>query len=146
MSFKEKLLCGLALVGLVAGLAAAGEDYTDTSERWEAAYNSGAAAAVAALYTEDGMVLPPNAGTHQGRAAIQAFVEKDLAANKGNTLEIESVESSKDGNLGFARGTWRMKDSSGKVLDEGKWIELRKKVGGQWQIHRDIWNSDRPLP
>ncbi len=63
-----------------------------------------------------------------------------------NKLEIESVESSKSGNLGFARGTWRMKDASGKILDEGKWIEVRKMVDGQWQIHRDIWNSDRPLP
>lgn len=146
MSLSRKILCSLALAGLVAGLAMAGEDFTDTSERWEKAYNAGAAAAVAALYTEDGVVLPPNAGVQQGRKAIQAFIEKDIAANKGNKLEIESVESSKSGDLGFGRGTWRMKDPSGKVLDEGNWVEVRKMVDGQWHIHRDIWNSDRPLP
>ena len=143
---NRKILCGLALTGLVARLASAGGDYTDTSERWEKAYNAGDAVTVAALYTEDGVVMPPNAGASTGRKAIQAFIEKDLAANKGNMLEIESVESSKSGDLGFARGTWRMKDPSGKILDEGKWIEVRKMVDGQWRIHRDIWNSDRPLP
>jgi len=146
MSLKRNILCGLALAGLVTCLALAGADYTDTSERWEKAYNAGAAAGVAALYTEDGIVMPPNAGVQKGRKEIQAFVEKDMAANKGNKLEIESVDSSKDGNLGSAWGTWRMKDANGKILDEGKWIEVRKRVGGQWYIHHDIWNSDRPLP
>lgn len=146
MSFDRTILYGLALAGLVACLATAGEDYTDTSERWEKAYNAGDAAAVAALYTEDGVVMPPNAGASTGRKTIQAFIEKDLAANKGNTLEVESVESSKSGDLGFARGTWRMKDPKGNILDEGKWVEVRKMVDGQWRIHRDIWNSSRPLP
>jgi len=146
MSFDRKILCGLVLAGLVAGMATAAEDYTDTSERWEKAYNAGDAAAIAALYTEDGMVLPPNAGASTGRKAIQDFLTKDLAANKGNTIEIESVESSKSGDLGFARGTWRMKDPQGKILDEGKWVEVRKMVDGQWRISHDIWNSDLPLP
>ena len=146
MSFDKKVLYGLALAGLVACMAVAAEDYTDTSERWEKAYNAGDAAAIAALYTEDGMVMPPNAGASTGRKAIQAFVEEDIAANKGNKLEIESVESSKSGDLGFATGNWRIKDPKGTVLDEGKWVEVRKMVGGQWQIYRDIWNSSRPLP
>jgi ketosteroid isomerase-like protein len=141
---RKKTACGLALAALVAGLALGAGDFTDTSERWEKAYNAGDAAGVAALYTEDGVVLPPHAEAATGRKAIQAFVEKDIAASKGSVLEIESVEYSKAGDLGFARGSWRMKDASGTVLDEGNWIEVRKKVGGKWLIHNDIWNSSRP--
>ncbi|MBI4469843.1 MAG: DUF4440 domain-containing protein [Acidobacteria bacterium] len=146
MLFTRRVLCGLVLTGLVACMAVAGSDYTDISERWEKAYNAGDAGAVAVLYTEDGVVMPPNEAATIGRKAIQAYIEKDIAANKGSSLEIESLESSKSGDLGFARGAWRMKDSTGKILDEGKWIEVRKKVGGQWRIYRDIWNSDLPLP
>jgi len=146
MSFDKRILYGLALAALVACLAVAAEDYTDTSERWEKAYNAGDAAAIAALYAEDGILMPPNAGPSTGRKAIQVFIESDLAANKGNTIEIESVDNSKSGDLGFANGTWRMKDPKGTVLDEGKWLEVRMMVDGRWRIYRDIWNSNLPLP
>ena len=105
MSFNTRVLCGLVLTGLAACIAVAGSDNTDLDKRWEKAYNAGDAGAVAALYTEDGVVMPPNASATTGRKAIHGYIEKDSSANKGNTLEIESLESSKSGDLGFARGT-----------------------------------------
>lgn len=138
------MLAGLALAMLSTGPAVAGDDFTDTSERWEKAWNAGDAAAIAALYTEDGVVMPPNAGMQSGRDAIKAYLVSDIASAEGLTLALESAESSKNGELGFARGTYTMKDASGEVVDEGKWIEVRKLVNGKWYIHNDIWNSDRP--
>jgi uncharacterized protein (TIGR02246 family) len=140
----KKLPFGLAIATLAACVAMAA-DYADTSEQWEKAYNAGDAAAIAALYTEDGVMMPPNAEMAKGKQAIQAYLEKHITDAKGMTLELETVDGSKTGDMGYARGTWRMKDASGKVVDEGKWIEVRKNVDGKWRIHRDIWNSDRPL-
>ena len=139
---------GLVVVAcLAAAVALAGphKDFADLSETWEAKYNAGDAAAVAALYTEDGWVMPPNTEAAHGRQAIQTKIEQDLAANEGSTLAIESVESGKDGNVGFARGTYTFTDADGNVIDRGKWVEVRKKVAGQWLIHCDIWNSDMPM-
>ncbi len=148
MSLNRKKLVGVALFGmvacLVAGLAVAAqpEGYHTLSEDWEKAYNAGDAAGVAALYSEDGCVMPPGTEMAQGREAIQALIEQDLAANVGNTLQIDVVEQSASGDLGFARGTFVMMDGDDNTVDKGKWIEVRKMVDGKWYIHRDIWNSD----
>lgn len=130
---------------LAAGfaLAGGGKDYADTSERWMNAYNMKDAAGVAALYTEDGIAMPPNAEAVKGRAAIEAYLAKDIAASPGK-LTVESVEHGHSGDLGFARGTWSMTDANGTVVDRGKWVEVRKRIKGKWYIHSDIWNSDMP--
>ena len=118
------------------------KDYANSTEMWEKAYNARDAAGVAAVYTEDGVVMAPGAETVQGREAIQALIEQDLSANEGNTLHIDSVEHAMSGDLGFARGTYSVTDADGNTVDTGKWVEVRKKVDGKWYIHRDIWNSD----
>jgi len=130
---------------LVAGTAVAG-DYATLSEDWEKRYNAGDAAGVAALYTTDGVVMPPEKKAAQGPEAITAMIKQDLAENKGNTLRLATVEYGKNGSLGFARGTFKMLDAKGDTVAEGKWIEVRKKVGGKWLIHNDIWNVDAPAP
>lgn len=41
--------------------------------QWTAAFNRGDAAAVAALYTPDAIVMPPDSDMIRGRQAIQEF-------------------------------------------------------------------------
>jgi len=43
------------------------------SDQFAKAFNTGDAAAVAALYTEDAIILPPGGEMMKGRSAIQAF-------------------------------------------------------------------------
>jgi ketosteroid isomerase-like protein len=33
---------------------------------------------------------------------------------------------------------------SGKVNDRGKYIVIWRKVGGQWKLYRDIFNTNMP--
>src|SRR6266536_3090828 len=80
----------VALVGSMAGFAhAASPTSADEaairaeSTDWVKAYNGGDAKAVAALYAEDALLLPPGAPGVSGRAAIQAFFTKDIAASAG---------------------------------------------------------------
>jgi ketosteroid isomerase-like protein len=89
--------------------------------------------------------MPPNAAPLKDKKSLQTFLEQDLQAGKGMKLELQKVDGSHHGDLGFATGTWKLMDASGAVLDEGSWIEVRKKVGGEWKIYRDIWNSSRPM-
>ncbi|MCI0434415.1 MAG: SgcJ/EcaC family oxidoreductase [Gemmatimonadetes bacterium] len=104
-------------------------------------------AAVTALYTEDGMVLPPNGPAVSGRTAIQAFFETFPPMT---AFSLSSVEILGSGDMAVVRGTFNltMNPPGGDALtDTGKYIEVRhRQADGRWLISHDIFNSDVPLP
>lgn len=101
-----------------------------------------------ALYTEDAILMPPNASLVQGRAARQAFIE-NFPPVKEISLTIEEIDGR--GDLAYVRGTYsmtiEMQGAPEPIQDIGKYIEIRvKQPDGSWLISRDIFNSDLPLP
>lgn len=110
-------------------------------DAWQSAFEAGDTNALAALYTEDGAVLPPNTETVTGRPAVAAFW-KDFS-DSGMEGTIEDTEAYAQGDLGYKRGRYTMTDADGNVVDKGKYIEIWRQVDGAWQLHRDIFNSDR---
>jgi ketosteroid isomerase-like protein len=40
--------------------------------------------------------------------------------------------------------TYALIGEGGKTLDTGKYVVVWKRQGGQWKIHRDIWNTNAP--
>ena len=103
------------------------------------------AAAVAALYTSTAQVLPPGGEIARGREAIQkAFQGAIDAGVKGLTLTILEVEP--HGDTTTEVWTWAMKGQDGATVDHGNYIVIWKNEGGQWRLHRDIWNSSTPPP
>jgi len=151
MSLHRKLLYGAALCATIACLAAVpaaagdAEAFAKINMAYQTAYNSGDAAAVAALHTEDATVMPPNGKTVQGRGAIAAYIEQEMDVIPGK-LKIEMVEHTVSGDQGLARGTFAVIDADGETVDHGKWVDVRKKVDGKWYIQWDIWNSDQAAP
>lgn len=113
-------------------------------DAWQSALESGDTNALAALYTEDGAVLPPNAETVSGRPAIAAFWKS--FSDSGLAGVIEDTETYTQGDLGYKLGRYTMADADGSVVDEGKYIEIWQQTDGEWQLHRDIFNSDRAAP
>jgi len=60
-------------------------------EKWMACANRGDLAGIAALYTEDGQILPPNSDFVTGRAAIQGFLQ--VLVDMGmKSVKLESIE------------------------------------------------------
>lgn len=107
-----------------------------------AAFGRGDAAAIAALYSEDGQALPPNGATVSGRAALAGMWKG--AIDMGLTgVTLETLELHPGGDMATEVGRYRLATADGAVADEGKFIVLWKRVGGTWYLHRDIWNSDR---
>jgi uncharacterized protein (TIGR02246 family) len=112
---------------------------------WFAAYNSGDAAAVAALYAEDAVVSPPDTAALRGSAAIREFFVKEIAGSSAAGLDFRagaSPEFGVSGDLGWEWNTFTVTDASGAAVDTGKYTTLYGRVDGQWRIIRDIWNSD----
>jgi uncharacterized protein (TIGR02246 family) len=113
---------------------------------WEKSYNEKNADAVAALYTEDGQLLPPGPAVVNGRAAIRDFWAADIAAG-GMTFAITADTTGVGGDWAYRSGSWRALGADGSTAATGKYAEIwRRTKDGSWQLHRDIWNVDEAAP
>jgi len=112
------------------------------ADAWAAGFNAGDAAAVAALYAEDGVLYPPQSPPAVGRAAIQDFVQPMI--DMGLQVEGDREETQVDGDLGYNLGNFVLLDAEGGVFDEGHFIEIWTREADGWVMKRDIFNSDLP--
>jgi uncharacterized protein (TIGR02246 family) len=115
---------------------------TAANDTFMATYAQGDAAGMAALYTDDGQLLPPNADFVAGRPAIQQFWQSLM--DEGITrVKLEIVEANAAGDTAYevSRYTTYAGD---QVADEGKYIVIWKQVDGAWKLYRDIFNSSMP--
>ena len=119
------------------------------SPLWFELYNKGDAAGVANLYAEDGIVLAPGAPAVSGREAIRTFLANDIAASKkgGVTLNQGEVTGvSVSGDMGWLSASFTVKDPTGKTVDTGKYLSIYRRIGNDWKLIRDTWNSDSAPP
>jgi uncharacterized protein (TIGR02246 family) len=121
---------------------------TAIEDRIQAAFAAGDADGVAAQYTEDAYLMPPNSPSLVGRAAIadlyRAFF-KDFKC----TLKTEIQEVVVAGDWAFVRGlltsTVTPKDGSAPHTNHGKYLVVaRRGADGVWRFARDSYNMDQP--
>ena len=121
------------------------EAIVTADEKFMTTYSRGDAAGMAALYTENGQLMPPNSDFVTGTSAIQtlfqAFMDMGIKA-----IKLETVETEGYGDTAFEVGRFTLEGEGGQVLDQGKYIVIWKQVAGQWKLHRDIFNSSLPAP
>jgi uncharacterized protein (TIGR02246 family) len=110
---------------------------------WTAAFNKGDAAAIAALYTEDAYVLPPGSAMVKGRAAIEAFWRQ--AAQQMSDAKLTTVDVLPLGRSAAREiGTVRLKTKSQPPQEIiGKYVVVWRKIGRDWKLATDIWNTDK---
>jgi uncharacterized protein (TIGR02246 family) len=119
---------------------------TAAEETFQAAFNESNWDALAALYTEDAVVMPPNGATVTGRQGIKALFS---SFPPGTVVELKIVDIQGVGDLAYVRGTTALTIPMGDVTatDLGKYVEIRRKqADGSWLMTVDIFNSDTPLP
>jgi ketosteroid isomerase-like protein len=98
-------------------------------------------------YSDDAIVLPPNATSAATKEAIRN-VWKDMFASPGLVIgwQPTRVQVGKSGEMAWVRGTYEltMNDASGKPInDRGKYLEVwEKQTDGNWKCAADMWNSD----
>lgn len=115
------------------------------NENFMAAWKRGDAAGLAALYTENGQVLPPNSDFVTGKEAIQAFWQAIIDMGiKG--IKLKSVEVEGHGDTAIEVSEYTIHGEEGQELDKGKYIVIWKQKEGQWKLHRDIYNSNSSMP
>lgn len=131
-------------------VAAIRQAIDDGGAAWESAALAGDAAALTALYTEDAILMPPNAPKSEGSAAIEAGFSELLAMAPFTAIDIvtEGVEVSASGDMAWAHGSYTSTNTVAGVpyADTGKWANVSENRDGQWLMVVDIWNSDTPIP
>ena len=132
-----------------AGAAADVDAMHAVDQAWLKAYNSADANTIAGLYDENAILLPPGAPAAHGRAAIRTFLASDMAASKKAGVVFHlgpKPDGGVNGDMGWVSGTYSVSDSSGKVVEAGKYLSVSKKEGGKWLYIRDTWNADSAPP
>ena len=156
---KRKLILAVCVVLLSASfvctaLAADPNAATELTLRGlEASWSKAAGAKdldkTVSFYSEDAMVLPPNAPIATTKEAIRK-TWKDLLESPGSAVSFKpsKVEVAQSGDMAYSSGTYEvtMNDASGKpVNDHGKYVAVwKKQADGKWKCVADIWNSDLP--
>jgi uncharacterized protein (TIGR02246 family) len=114
-------------------------------QQFTAAFKRRDAAGIAALYTADGELLPPNSDFVRGTEAIAAFWGHVLTLGV-EEANLETIELETHGDTAIEKGRYALKVGGGMVADEGKYLVVWKQRGGAWKLHRDIWSTNQPAP
>lgn len=129
----------------VAQTAAA--EIESANKQFAQALNKGDAAMIAQMYTEDAVVMPPEAEMIAGREAVQNYWRRVIEAGLKNLL-LRSIRVDEYG-ADAAREIGRFgveapgpRDQTGTV--EGKYVVVWRKSGGLWLHDSDIWNFTEP--
>jgi ketosteroid isomerase-like protein len=77
---------------------------------------------------------------------VSMFADTTLLFNTYKST-IDIIEVSASGDLAYARGHDEIatKTKDGLVKDNGKWVDIWKKIDGQWKVTVSVGNSDLPL-
>ena len=104
--------------------------------------------AVVALYATDAVLMPPNADAARGQPAVRTWwAQTTSMPNPSLTLTSSKIDIAASGDLATDVGTYAFSGTTdqGPVNDRGKYMVKFRKVGADWKIASDIFNSDLPV-
>lgn len=103
--------------------------------------------AVFAHWTDDAMVLAPDAPMARGKEASRA-VFAELEAMPGYSLSWTPTTADVSGDLGYTIGTYHMEVRNSEdrlVAIDGKYMTVwKKQPDGTWKVAVDMFNANGP--
>lgn len=125
------------------GMAEAEEAIRANNRKFSEAFMRGDAAGVAALYTDDARLMPPDAPASSGADAIRQFWEGAMRMGiKEAALETVEVKPCGDYACEIGRFTLSVETGAGeRARQTGKYVVIWKREGGAWKLDVDIWNT-----
>lgn len=164
ISFVKGKMCvpafcgGVALLLLTSGCnqqqpadtrAADAQTIRDMDAKWSKTAGAHDVDGTVSYYSDDAVVLPPNAPTLATKEAIRAGWAATVGPGSDMSFETSKVEVASSGDLAYDVGTYAVstKDAQGNpVTDRGKYIAVwKKQADGKWKAVADTWNSDLPV-
>lgn len=108
------------------------------------AVRKGDAAGIAALYSEDATLMPPDSDMIQGKPGIQAYFDAGLKMGiKDAVLTTIHVSAAGDYAYEIGKVVLTVQPSGQAAIQQAaKYVVVWKKAAsGPWRLHVDIWNS-----
>jgi len=145
----------IALIGCTStpkvDTLAEADSISNLEDQWTTAFIATDANKIVSLYAPEAVTMSSDKPTHIGIQAIREYIESLVSDTTllFNTYKCTNdvVEVSASGDLAYVRGhdEITMKTLDGHVKNEGRWIDIWKKLDGQWKIIVAISNDDKPL-
>ena len=144
------LLCTVLFLACVSLTPAAYADAVKSAieaanAQFSAAAEKGDGAALAALYSPDGQVMPPGSDPIRGTEGIQKFWQGALNSGVA-AIGLKTIEVFGRAPTATEVGEYELRDKAGKVLDHGKYIVVWQHADGKWKLLRDMFSTNVPPP
>lgn len=144
--------------GLLSSMATAQASFAGQPERnaeivktvdaYPRAVLAGDATAVAAMYVDDAIELPPGDAPVEGRAAIERHYRTLFEGPvKVTAFTFSHLASTAEGNVAYDAGTYErsiLLPSGQTVSCTGKYLVVLRRVENQWKAMYVIYNVDNP--
>jgi ketosteroid isomerase-like protein len=127
------------------------EAIRNLEDQWTAAILARDIDKIYGFYAPGAVAMTDNKPISIGRDSIRKVVESVLSdtttISETYSASIETVEVATSGDLAYVRGSERFskKTPDGPVENVRKWIDIWKKIEGEWKCVVSIANSDKPL-
>jgi uncharacterized protein (TIGR02246 family) len=118
-------------------------------QQWVAAVKSKDIGTIVGLYAVDGVIMPPNAESAQGREAIRRSWEQLLQLpDVSFVFEPSTIRATEAGDMAYEIGTYALsfESTQGRAEDIGKYVVVWTKEDGVWKAAVDVYNSNLPVP
>ncbi|MCX6262043.1 MAG: DUF4440 domain-containing protein [Bacteroidia bacterium] len=120
-------------------------------DQWAVANKAKDINKVVSIFASDAVVMEPNKPINVGIEAIkkswELWFSDTTFLHNTITLTTDNIEVSASGDLGYARGTnhYSIKTPNGIVEYVDNFVDIYKKIGGEWKCIESIWNTRKPM-
>lgn len=134
------IVCGLVCLLTAACMRSAGLP-GDVTGAYEQAFTRDDLPATVALFAEDAEILPQDGPVVSGRTDIEQFLKNQMTPVI--SFDTETDMSIVRGDLAVEQGHYRVRDvRRGSDIEEGKYVHVWRRAGGDWKLYRVIYNTD----
>lgn len=123
----------------------------NNEDQWTVALQTRDAEKILGYYATEAVSMRPNQPIYLGLSAIRNGIESMLSDTtllyNTYTGKVDAIEISVAGDMAYSYGhdEIMVKTKDGLVKDEGKWVDVWKKLDGQWKVMVSCGNSNKPI-
>ncbi len=116
----------------------------DLDDQWSKAAGAKDLEKTVSFYSDDAIVLPPNAPAITSKGGLREMWKGFLDSVASISWKVTRVEVAKSGDMAYLTGSYETAGNDG-TKERGKYLEVwEKQADGSWKCGADMFSSDLP--